>query len=244
MVRLSEVEVLKKKLSTLVTQNLRTSKKMIILVGTHDSNIKNGVIFNEKCSNCKAENTLHFSIYKTYVHLTTIPLFPVGKSVFIKCNNCGEKFDYEDLNQNSQLKLASEKTKNSIELFTGSIILILIGIYSSYAYFKDSDKTAELIKTPIVGDVYNLKFSNGYYSNMKIDKVTKDSVFTTHNNFNAYLPYEIDDLDRAENYTNRKMNYSKKELLELYKNDGIIKIRRSEYLLENQEPQFKIPITR
>jgi hypothetical protein len=101
-----------------------------------------------------------------------------------------------------------------------------------------------LIKTPVIGDVYNLKFSDGYYSNMKIDKVTTDSVFTTHNNFNAYLPYEIDDLDRAENYTNRKVNYSKNELLELYKNEKIIKIRRSEYPLDNQEPQFKIPITK
>ncbi|MCI9846545.1 zinc ribbon domain-containing protein [Flavobacterium pectinovorum] len=217
---------------------------MLFLIGTRDSNIKNGEIFNEKCPKCNEENTLHFSIYRRYTHLTLIPLFPVGKLVFIKCSHCKETFNYEDLSESIQLKLRTEKTGNSIWMFTGSFILALFLIFTIKNYFDKKDETSILIKTPIVGDVYNLKFSDGYYSNMKIDKVTKDSVYTTHNDFNAYLPYEIDALDKSENYTNRKATYSKKELLELYKKDEIIKIKRSKYPIQLLKSEYQIPITK
>ncbi|WP_163410966.1 zinc ribbon domain-containing protein [Flavobacterium ajazii] len=199
---------------------------MLFLVGTRDSNIKNGEISNEECPKCKKENTLHFSIYRRYTHLTMIPLFPVGKLVFIECSHCKEKFDYEDLSENIQSKLRTEKLDNSIWIFTGSFILALFLIFTIKNYFEKKDETSILVKNPKEGDVYNLKFSNGYYSNMKIDKVTKDSIYTTHNDFDAYMPYEIDDLDKAENYSDKKVNYSKNELLKLYHEDGILKIVR------------------
>ncbi|CAD0007835.1 zinc ribbon domain-containing protein [Flavobacterium salmonis] len=199
---------------------------MMILVGTRDSNIKNGIILNEKCPKCNEENTLHFSIYRKYISLTLVPLFPVGKTVFINCNHCDENFDYEDLTESIQLKLRNEKLDATPWMFLGSIILIAFIIFSISNYFEEKDETSILIKNPIEGDVYNLKFSNGYYSNMRIDKVTKDSIYTTHNDFEAYMPYEIDDLDKPENFSDQKVYYSRKDILKLYQEDEIIKIRR------------------
>lgn len=199
---------------------------MMILVGTQDSNIKNGIILNEKCPKCNEENTLHFSIYRKYISLTLVPLFPVGKTVFINCNHCDENFDYEDLPESIQLKLRNEKLDATPWMFLGSIILVAFIIFSIRNYFEEKDETSILIKNPIEGDVYNLKFSNGYYSNMRIDKVTKDSVYTTHNDFEAYMPYEIDDLDKPENFSDQKGYYSRKDILKLYQEDEIIKIRR------------------
>lgn len=199
---------------------------MLFLIGTKDSNVKNGILLNEKCPNCEAKDSLQFSIYKRYTYLTLIPLFPVGKSVFINCEQCDSNFDYEDLNESSQFKLRNEKLENSIWMFSGSILLVLFLIFTINNYFNDSSETSKLIKDPIQGDVYNLKFSNGYYSNMRVDKVTNDSIYTTHNNFDAYMPYEIDDLDKLENYTTRKNNYSRKDILKLYNEGGIIKISR------------------
>ncbi|MFW0736198.1 hypothetical protein [Flavobacterium sp. T12S277] len=216
---------------------------MLFLVGTQNSNIKNGTISNENCLKCGTKNTLDFSIYRKYVHITQIPLFPVGKLVSIQCNYCEENFDYEDLSENSQLQLRKEKLDHKIWMFSGSILILLVIIYTINNYANNQKETDTFIKTPTVGDIYNLKFSNGYYSTMKIDKVTKDSVYTTHNDFNAYLPNEIDDLDKTENYSNREVSYSKKELMDLYKNDEIIKIRRSKYPIKLQEPEYKIPLT-
>jgi hypothetical protein len=199
---------------------------MMILVGTRDSNIKNGTILNEKCPKCNQENSLHFSIYRRYTHLTLIPLFPVGKLVFIDCDHCKETFDYEDLSENIQLKLKNEKLGTTLWMFFGSIILVAFIAFSIFNYFDKKDETNILIKNPIEGDVYNLKFSNGYYSNMRIDKVTKDSVYTTHNDFDAYMPYEVDDLNKVENYSDKKVYYSRKDILKLYQENEIIKITR------------------
>jgi hypothetical protein len=199
---------------------------MLFLIGTKDSNVKNGILLNEKCPKCETADSLHFSIYKRYTHVTLIPLFPVGKSVFINCIHCGENFDYEDLPESAQFKLKNEKVKNSLWMFTGSIILVFFLIFTINNYFNDNEETDRLIKNPIEGDIYNLKFSNGYYSNMRIDKVNNDSIYTTHNNFDAYMPYEIDDLDKSQNYTNKKVNYSRKDILKLYDEGDIIKVRR------------------
>ncbi|MEN2412602.1 hypothetical protein [Flavobacterium mesophilum] len=204
---------------------------MLFLVGTRDFNVKNGVILNEKCPKCNAENSLHFSIYRKYAHLTLIPLFPVGKILFVECNNCKQTLDYEDLSENGQLKMRTEKLDSSLWTYSGSIIILIVSIFFVNNYFNAKDETAILIKNPTEGDIYNLKFSNGYYSNMRIDKVTKDSIYTTHNDFDAYMPYEVDDLNKPENYSNKKFSYSKQELLKLYEDDEIIKISRKNSII-------------
>jgi predicted nucleic-acid-binding Zn-ribbon protein len=200
---------------------------MMVLVGTRDSNVKNGIVSNEKCPKCGTENALHFSIYQRYTHLTLIPLFPVGKYVNIQCSNCKETFEYEDLSKNIQDQLKNQKLKSSIWMYTGSLILTLFIIFTINNYIQKKDETSVLIKNPIIGDVYNLKFSNGYYSSMRIDKVKNDSIYATYNDFDAYLPYEIDDIDKPENYSDRKVNYSKKDIIKLYKEDEIIEIKRT-----------------
>jgi len=197
---------------------------MLFLVGTRDSNIKNGVILNEKCPKCNTQDALHFSIYKKYTHVTLIPLFPVGKSVYIRCSNCEENFDYEDLSESAQLQLRNEKLDYSIWMFSGSIIIALFLIFTINRYFENKDEAGVLIKNPMQGDVYNLKLNNGYYSNMRIDKITADSVYATLNDFQAYMPNEIDDLNKPENYSNRKVYYSRKDLIKLYQENEILKI--------------------
>jgi len=197
---------------------------MLFLVGTRDSNIKNGVILNEKCPKCNTQDALHFSIYKKYTHVTLIPLFPVGKTVYIRCSNCEENFDYEDLSESAQLQLRNEKLDYSIWMFSGSIIIALFLIFTINRYFENKDEAGVLIKNPMQGDVYNLKLNNGYYSNMRIDKITADSVYATLNDFQAYIPNEIDDLNKPENYSNRKVYYSRKDLIKLYQENEILKI--------------------
>lgn len=197
---------------------------MLFLVGTRDSNIKNGVILNEKCPKCNTQDTLHFSIYKKYTHVTLIPLFPVGKSVYIICSHCEENFDYEDLSESAQLQLRNEKLDNSIWMFSGSIIIALFLIFTINRYFENKDEAGVLVKNPMQGDVYNLKLNNGYYSNMRIDKITVDSVYATLNDFQAYMPNEIDDLNKPENYSNRKVYHSRKDLIKLYQENEILKI--------------------
>lgn len=201
----------------------------MFLIGTKDLNVKNDIILDSKCPKCKIDNTLNFSIFSRYTYLTLIPLFPVGKYVNIQCNSCKEMFDYEDLPENIQEKLKAEKIKNPIWMFSGSIILILFVFFTINNYIEKKNTISILIKNPIPGDVYNLKLPNGYYSTIKIDKVTIDSIYATQNDLNAYMPYEVDDIDKTENYSNRKVYYSKKDIIKLYQDDEIIEISRKKH---------------
>lgn len=198
----------------------------MVLIGVRDSNVKNGKILNSKCPKCESTDSLNFSIYKRYTHITLIPLFAVGKFVNIQCSSCNDFFDYEEMSETGQIQLRNEKLKKSIWMFTGTILLTISLLYCLGSYISQKEESKILIKTPAKGDVYNLKFSNGFYSNMKIEKITEDSIYTIHNDFNAYMFYEVDDLDKPENYSERKVNYSKKDILALFEEGEIIKITR------------------
>jgi len=199
---------------------------MMLLVGTRDSNIKNGNISSEKCPKCREDSTLNFSIYRRYIYLTLIPLFPVGKLVLIECSNCKERFDYEDLSETIQLKLNNEKVHAPLWMFLGSIIFLVFIIFAINNHFLEKNQTSIFVKNPIEGDIFDLKLPNGFYSSIRIDKVTHDSIFTTHNDFYADLPYEVDDLNKTENYSNKKVSYSRKDITKLHKEEQIIKIIR------------------
>jgi ribosomal protein S27E len=199
---------------------------MMVLIGVRDSNGKNGKILDSKCPKCQSANSLDFSIYRRYTHLTLIPLFPVGKFVYIKCSCCNEFLDYEDLTEKNQLQLKNEKLKNSIWMFSGILILICALVYGINYYLNIKNETLNYINNPKRGDIYNLKDSNGYYSTMRIDNLTNDSIYGILNDYNAYLPTDLSDIDIPENYSNKKVKYSKKDLYLLKKNNQIFSITR------------------
>jgi len=205
---------------------------MIVLIGTNTSLIQEGQITSVDCPSCSSSNVLLYRIYSKYVHLTMIPLFAVGKIFESECSNCNKDFDYEDFSENDKEKIINIKEIKEAETpfwtYTGIIVLIGFIIFGINSYLENNDQISERINTPTVGDVYNLKLSNGYYSTVRIDEINNDSVYTTQNDYNTYLPFDVDEIDQPENYTNSKATYSKKELLELYEKDIISSIKRKQ----------------
>jgi hypothetical protein len=204
---------------------------MIVIIGTRDSKIKNGKITATECPKCESKASIMYNVYSRYIHITLIPIFPVSKIIDAECNNCKEIFEYENLSEDIKIKLQNEKEINTLKtpiwMFSGLIILVGFITFWIYTNIETNDKTNVFIQNPTLGDVYNLKFSNGYYSTMRIDKVTTDSVYLTQNDYNAYMPYEVDKIDKPENYTNRKVKYSKKDLLHLHQEEEIFSITRN-----------------
>jgi hypothetical protein len=203
---------------------------MMVLIGTDETCILKGTISNIECPNCNFHSAINYSIYTRYTSLTLIPLFPVGNIITIECNNCLKEIYFDNLDEITKTKLIDENKKTNqkrpIWLFSGIIILICcIGFYF-FNLSQTDNETKILINTPTFGDIYNVKSSNGYYSSMRIDKVTNDSVYATQNDYNAYLQLEVEEINKTENYTDRKINYSKKDLLKLYDNDEIVSITR------------------
>jgi hypothetical protein len=203
---------------------------MMVLIGTNETCILKGTISNIECPNCNFHSAVNYSIYTRYTSLTLIPLFPVGNIINIECNNCSKEIDFDDLDENTKTKLIDENKKTNqkrpIWLFSGIIILICFIAFYFINFYQTDNETKVLVKTPTFGDVYNITSSNGYYSTMRIDKVTNDSVYTTQNDYNVYLQSEVEEINKTENYTNRKINYLKKDLLKLYDDNEIFSITR------------------
>ena len=202
---------------------------MIVLAGTTSYNQKTATVEGE-CPECHTWATFTYRVLRRYTHLTYLPLFPVDTIIKTQCNHCNSIFDYDKLPENIREKMQRKESQSHfstpIWMYAGIILLIAFLVYCGYNYFVAKDKTAEWITNPIAGDVYDIKFANGYYSTFRIDKTTTDSVFSTANDFNADLFYETDEIDKPENYTVRKESYSKTDLKKLYEEGSIISIKR------------------
>ncbi len=202
---------------------------MILLVGTRDSIIKKGEARNVTCPLCHSATNLEYIVHSKYAQITFIPLFPIEKYATLHCTNCNQEIELQDLDANTISKLASENNnlKNPLWMYFGSFALLCCLAYGIFYYFKSDSKTELFIQNPKTEDVYYVKDSKGYYYTFRIDAQTKDSIFTTENDYQVDLPYDLDDINIAENYTTKKSNYSKKDLNHLYQDGKITAIKRN-----------------
>lgn len=202
---------------------------MIILLGTREKIIKSGQINNVQCPRCNNSATFNYFVFSSYTHLTLIPLFPTSKRVDVQCKSCSNSIDFNELSEEDLSKLIkdNENLKHPIWTFSGSFIAVIALFYFGYNYYQSSNNDAVFVKNPLVNDVFYTKDSKGYYSTMKVNTISKDSVNLTLNDYLAYLPYEIDEIDTPENYTNKKINYSKSDIIKMFEEDEIISIIRN-----------------
>lgn len=201
----------------------------MIFYGTRASNLKNGKISRVTCPNCEQETSMTYSVFGKYAHIYWIPFFPYSKVTITECDQCKRTFEAKELPDNIKEKLRVESDRNPAKTpiwqFSGLIIitaLIGIGIYSSKQ--QKSDEISYLDK-PEVNDLYEYKTTSGYYSTMKVSKVTSDSVYFLLNDMETNKKSGINDIDKATNY-NDTDSYSKEELKQFYKEGVIYEINR------------------
>ncbi len=198
----------------------------MFIFGTAEKTIKTGKIDNINCPRCRSFCTFNYFIISIYTHITLIPLFPVAKRAKIECLNCKEFIDFNELSDKDLNKFGNENSnvKHPIWLYLGTLLFAMFLLYFAFNYFKKVDDTEIFIKNPTVNDVYFIKDNDGYYTALKIEKVTKDSILFLQNDYKATVSYEVEDLDVPENYSKNIIQYSK---IEMQKLDEIISIKRN-----------------
>ncbi|MFN3755293.1 hypothetical protein [Flavobacterium sp.] len=205
---------------------------MLFILGTKSYNSNGGEIDNFNCPKCFANTKLNYIVSGRYTFLTFIPLFPVDKEILIFCDHCDEVIQYHQLEENTKNEIKRIKKESILPApfwtYTGSIALAGALFFGIYSYVNSNNNSKIYLQNPMVGDVYNVKMSNGFYTTYRIDKMSKDSIFVTVNDYQAYLPYETDDIDTPENYTDTKTKYSKQDIANLFNKDEIYSITRKE----------------
>ncbi|MCA0349140.1 MAG: hypothetical protein LCH35_07760 [Bacteroidetes bacterium] len=204
---------------------------MFINFGTKATNLQNGQIINVDCPSCEKVTTMKYSVFGKYGYAFWIPFFPIKKITVAECNSCYKTFDYPDLYESIRTKIQRETEKNPVRypvwMLSGVFILFALmgyGIYDS----KMTDLNNEVyIKNPKAGDVYYLKASNGHFTTLRIDKVSKTEVYITNNDFEIDLESDIFTIDESKNYNKFKDTINVLNLQESLNNETIIKIIRN-----------------
>lgn len=203
---------------------------MIFYYGTKATNLRNGQIINVDCPNCNTSVSMIYSVFGKYGHLYLIPFFPIKKVTFAECNSCRKTFEQKELPSSIQQKLEREKEKNNVKtpiwMFSGLfLIAAIIGLVSYSSHQTDLD-TETFIKNPKAGDIYYLNSVEGYYTTIKINQVSKDSLTVFLNDMEIGSKTEMDQIDIDKNYT-KKSNISKKDMLKLFNEKKIYEVKRN-----------------
>lgn len=126
---------------------------------------------------------------------------------------------------NNQKKTSRFRSPIWIVSITILSIALLMGFGALYFnYKKGKEKT--YIENPKVGDVYEMKIENDYYSTSKVISLRNDSIFVTNNNLKTDKVEGISEIDIERNYGIFKDVYSKKKLERLFVQDTIITVNR------------------
>lgn len=183
----------------------------------------------DKCPNCGTQNSIEMTVFQKYAHVFWIPFFPMGKTGMCHCENCKQVLELKEMPDS--LKASYEnlkaKTKTPIWMFSGLAllaILITIGIITSK---KNDEKNAQLILTPQIGDIFEIKTKDNQYTLYKIDQVEGDSVFVQTNNYETNKRTGLDDLKNKE-YSEDVFGFTKTELKQMLENGEIVDIERKQ----------------
>ncbi len=202
----------------------------MIFYGTKASNLKNGQIINIDCPSCETNATFKYSVFGKYAHIYWIPLFPISKITVAECNSCKKTYEFKELSESIKTKFQREKEKSPVKfpvwMFSGLFViaaLVGFGVYKS----NETDKNeAEFVKNPKVGDVYSIKVSDAHFTCARVDKIDKDSVYLTDNDYETDKTTGVDDIDVSKNYTTEKEVLTKKEIQDAFKKEKIFAITR------------------
>lgn len=176
---------------------------MFVIYGRRTARIKKYTDNQQACKGCKTFD-LDTKLYRDYYHLFFIPIFPVGgKTIKIKCNNCGEPIRLETIEKHYK-----SITKTPFYLFSFPIIFAVLVIILGKANLDTQNEKALFVDNPKVGDVYRIRKNQNnkttYYF-LRIVRFSGDTVVAYHN----HLEYSgfISKLDEDDFFVKAEERY-------------------------------------
>lgn len=201
----------------------------MIFYGTNASRLKDGRLSNVSCPNCNEQTSMNYTVFGKYAYLYWIPVFPLGKTNVLECNNCKRTYKLQELPQQIKDKFELEKHRGvPLKHFAG-LAIIIIGIGAIiYSGIRAKENEAIYIQSPQIGDIYHTKGgNNGFYTTAKITSVTSDSIYVIFNDYETDKKSGISDIDKPSNYNvENTEGYTIEEVQALYTNETIYKIDR------------------
>lgn len=201
---------------------------MLIFFGTRGSTLP-PISTGQDCPACGGQHSISVIPYQRYFHIFWIPVLPIGKSFNPVCASCGAIFHPMKLQVTMDVK---KQAKTPLWTYIGLILIgVLIGFVAITGMITSTSNkklAKEYINTPQVGDVYEIK-ENKKYSLLKVDKVSADSIYFRHHEYETNRNSKLKDLKKgifADAYSEEVSGESKTSLLKQLDDRKIIKIER------------------
>jgi hypothetical protein len=201
---------------------------MIVVGHSEAQQISKISLSKTPCKNCDSKGALELWSFTQYIHLFFAPFVPNGKKSVIICSECGKDYSIEKQKESLQeiAKTEQQKLKYPWWYFSGLIFLVLIVLsvisYHQYDHFRD----AEYVKSPIIGDIYEYKEKNGWYSSFIVNKVFQDSVYVRYNQYNIDDKYSVDKITMEGNFLPWTNSVSRKKLESMFESGEVTEIIR------------------
>ncbi|MDN5284547.1 MAG: hypothetical protein JWR38_821 [Mucilaginibacter sp.] len=183
----------------------------------------------EKCPYCESTGTTSGRYFSRHFHIFWIPIFPIGKTGYVVCSQCHSKRDTHLMNPGlREAFLQEKKTAPRFRFwqFTGLALPVLFFMVGVVAVTFNEKYAGKYIEDPKSGDTYFCTQNNGYYTTYRVDHISRDSVYSHLNNYEIADREKLSSINRKVNYSKTLLSFSRKELLELYKNRRILKVER------------------
>ncbi|MDR2916305.1 MAG: zinc ribbon domain-containing protein [Tannerella sp.] len=176
---------------------------MIFISGSSSSLIKSETSYHTTCPFCGHTGDVVFYVRGKYFYFMFIPCFPNGRDLYMHCTKCNSSLEYSEMSQElkSEIFEFSNKQRRSLFHYTG-LLLFLFTIISFILLVRHSDsQQADYIKNPQINDLYNISIeSDGYYSIMRIENISGDSVYFSVNKYSVRQTFKLDKININENY--------------------------------------------
>lgn len=202
----------------------------MLISGTRKKHIQSIVVEEETCSNCNFSDSLVFFYFTKYIHFFWIPTFSLGIEGYSECSNCKNVLLQKDMQEDLKEVFLFYMKENKSPLWSYSGLLIL-ALFFSVAIFVlpgyNHRKNLSLIYESEVGDIYRYEVEEKVFSCMRVDSISSDSLYFTHNDLEIGKKSKMYKIDKEENYTNDLVKYSKSDILVMYQNEILFSVARN-----------------
>jgi len=183
-----------------------------------------------RCPNCNEQNCIQMSVFQKYAHVFWIPLFPMGKTGATQCSNCKQVLSKKEFSIELKERYETLKThfRTPVWTFSGLAILAILITWGVYSEKQNKEKNAQVILSPMKGDIYHVKTETKQYTLYKVDDVVGDTIYLLMSEYETNKISGLMEMKRKGDaaYGQFVAHVPKSELKQMFDKEEIFDIER------------------
>ena len=170
------------------------------------------------CPSCGTPGSLIISTFRRHAHIFWIPLFPIGKTGVSQCQHCKQVMKVKEMPNNirKEYEYIKDEKRGPLWQFAGLGLIVVLVTWGGITTSQHKELVVQYLADPLTGDVYEYKVEAGHYSTFKILGVTPDSVYVSPNEYETNKMTGVDDINKAENYSDEVYGMARTDIDEMY----------------------------